>query len=324
MQSLGVKLRLERQRQGISLDKIADDTRISHRYLEAIEADDQTSLPGEFFYRAFVRQYSKYLGWNPDEVEKQINLVSSLAAPEPLEQAAAVNSSLNLTSDQQIVALRETLKDKPMRPAQEDGMSKGWLAFAALVILACGGYFTWRNFLPTTADSPAPVAEQKPIEQKPVEQRPIEAKPVAAPQTTTPEPPVQNAAVETPKPVETAPTVSGPPAPGKFALTIRAKETTWIRLVADGAKIYGGTLDPGQERTVNAAAAELIVGNAGTLDVIYNGKPITYGVKGEVKTLLVSPEGWKFKPKPLPETTTPPAASTSGDAGTGGSSPRAL
>lgn len=317
MQSLGVKLRLDRQRQGISLDKIVEDTRISHRYLEAIEADDQTSLPGEFFYRAFVRQYSKYLGWNPDEVEKQINLVSSLAAPEPLEQAAALASSLSLNSDQQIVALRETLKDKPMRPRQDDGMSKAWLAFAALVILACGGYFTWRNFLPApTASSPS-VAETK----HEVEQKPVETKPAVDLKTTLPE---QTAVVTPLKPVEAVPVTTAPPTPSQFALSIRAKETTWIRLVADGAKIYDGTLDPGQERTVNASAAELIVGNAGTLDVIYNGKPIAYGVKGEVKTLLVSPEGWKFKPKPLPENPATSAPSTSGDSAAGTSSPRAL
>ena len=43
MQSLGVRLRLERQRQKIGIEKIAEATCISQRYLEAIEADDQSS-----------------------------------------------------------------------------------------------------------------------------------------------------------------------------------------------------------------------------------------------------------------------------------------
>lgn len=312
MQSLGVKLRLERERQHIAIEKIAEETRISQRYLEAIEADDQSSLPGEFFYRAFVRQYSKYLGWNPDEVEKQINLVSSLPSSEPAEVPAATSGALGLQTEQQITALRETLKDKPMRPPQDDGMSRAWLAFAVLVILACGGYFAWRNFTPpqetvTAQNNPAPTPPPPAVQQPVVTEQP-------------PPPP------ETTKPVETTPAVqtAALPQPGKFALTIRARETTWIRLTADGAKIYGGTLDPGQERTVNAASAELIVGNAGTLEVIYNGKPLTYGNKGEVKTLLVTPEGWKFKPKPLPEPTTTPTGSTSGNAVLSGPAPRAL
>ncbi len=315
MQSLGVRLRLERQRQKIGIEKIAEATCISQRYLEAIEADDQSSLPGEFFYRAFVRQYSKYLGWDPDEIEKQINMVSSLPSSDPVE--APVASSLSLSTDHQITALRETLKDKPVRPAQDDGTSRAWFAFAALVIVGCIAYFAWRNFTPAptetaqTAPSPAPV---KPMPEAP------------KPQTQEPAPQTQAPVTETPKPPEPAPvaTAATTPVAGKFALTIRAKETTWIRLTADGAKIYGGTLDAGQERTINAGWAELIVGNAGTLDVLYNGKPLSYGSKGEVKTLLMNPEGWKFKPKPPPEPATTPAASTTGSNATSSASTRAL
>lgn len=311
MQSLGAKLRLERERQKIGIEKIAEDTRIGLRYLQAIEADDQSSLPGEFFYRAFVRQYSKYLGWNPDEIEKQINLVSSLPNAEPIESTAAPNTSLNLTAEGQISALRETLKDKPMRPPQDDGMSRTWLAFALLVIIGCAGYFGYKNY----SQAPTQTAAAPPVQTAP------------PPVVTQQQQPVTTPAAETPKPAEPQPpavTQPSTPVAGKFELTIRAKETTWIRLIADGAKIYGGTLDPGQERTVSAASAELIVGNAGTLDVIYNGKPLSYGVKGEVKTLLVSPEGWKYKPKPLPEATPTPTSSTTGDAAAGGTSPRAF
>ncbi len=314
MQSLGAKLRLERERQGISIDKIADDTRISLRYLQAIEADDHTSLPGEFFYRAFVRQYSKYLGWNPDETEKQINLVSSPPVSESPVAPDATASSLNLNADTQITALREQFKDRPMRPPQDDGMSRGWLVFALLVIIGSAVYFGWRNFTPAQ-QAQQPVAQVEQVKQPPapapvVQQPPVQQEP--KPQEQKQETPVQTASYQ-------------PPSPGKFALTIRAKETTWIRLTADGAKIYGGTLDPGQERTINAASAELIVGNAGTLDVIYNGKPLSYGVKGEVKTLLVSPEGWKYKPKPISESPgAPPTTSTTGDTALGSPSPRAL
>jgi cytoskeletal protein RodZ len=299
MASLGAKLRLERERQKLALEKIADDTRISYRYLEAIEADDQSSLPGDFFYRAFVRQYSKYLGWNPDEIEQQINLVSSIPTSEP-----GVSNVSPAAPDPQINALRETLKGLPMRPPQDDGTPRTWLVFAALVILACSGYFAWRNFKPetsatTTAASvaaPPPVLASTP---EPVKQDPA---------------PVTSAAVAATTP---------PPAPsdGKFSVTIRAREMTWIRFIADGNRVHGGPLEAGQERTVNASQVELLVGNCGTLDVIYNGKPISCGTRGEVKTLLMNSEGWKFKPKPVPasDSAAPPTTpgSTSGAVGQG-------
>ncbi|GEM_PF-549328 len=322
MQSLGVRLRLERQRQKIGIEKIAEATCISQRYLEAIESDDQSSLPGEFFYRAFVRQYSKYLGWDPDEIEKQINMVSSLPSSDPVETQAVASGNLSLGTNPQITALRETLKDLPVRPAQDDGTSKAWFAFAALVIVGCVTYFAWRNFTPAPTESSQ---TPPPIQTPPA---PVKSMPEPTPpQTQEPAPQTQTTVAEPTKTPEPAPltTASTTPVAGKFALTIRAKETTWIRLTADGAKIYGGTLDAGQERTINAASAELIVGNAGTLDVLYNGKPLSYGSKGEVKTLLMNPEGWKLKPKPPPEpTTTPAAASTSGDTSAGAPAPRAL
>lgn len=312
MQTLGVKLRLERERQKIAIEKIASDTRISQRYLEAIEADDHASLPGEFFYRAFVRQYSKYLGWNPDEVERQINLVSSLLTLETVETGAG---ELNLKGEpQQIAALRETLKYKPIRPPQDDGMSKGWLVFATVVVLLCGAYFAWRNF------SPAPEATSTAATS--TVQPPVAEVKVAPVETVVPE----KKAEETPAPPtpETTAPVTREPVAGKFTLTIRAREMTWIRLTADGARVHGGTLDPGQERTVMAAFAELIVGNAGTLDVIYNGKPITYGNKGEVKTLLLSLEGWKYKPKAVTTEPTATPASTSGEGTASLTLPRAF
>ena len=327
MQSLGAKLRLERERQNIGIGKIAEDTCISKRYIEAIEADDQTSLPGEFFYRAFVRQYSKYLGWDPDEIEKQINMVSSLPNSEPVELPhASANSSstaLNLGDGQQMTALREPLKDKPLHPPQDEGLSRAWLVFAAIVIVSCIAYFMWPSLMnkpvetaqvasvPTAIVTPNPVPEAQPVVEAPKTETTSAAtgSQITEPlQTPVPTP----ATVAMPK---TETRAAGAAAAGQFALTVRARQTTWIRLTVDGAKNFGGTLDAGQERSVNARDIELIVGNAGTLDVIYNGKVLSYGGMGEVKTLLMKPDGWKYKPKPMPEhgnTATPPA--TTGEA----------
>ncbi len=44
--SFGEQLRLAREARGISLREISDQTRISTRYLEAIESGDLKRLPG--------------------------------------------------------------------------------------------------------------------------------------------------------------------------------------------------------------------------------------------------------------------------------------
>ncbi|MDQ1470369.1 MAG: cytoskeleton protein RodZ [Bryobacterales bacterium] len=60
--SVGALLRQERLRQGKSLEEIASRTRISQRFLEAIEVDDIGRTPGLVFVRSFVRQYASALG----------------------------------------------------------------------------------------------------------------------------------------------------------------------------------------------------------------------------------------------------------------------
>jgi len=58
----GAKLREARERRGISLRQIADHTRISMGFLEALERNDISRLPGGIFSRAFVRSYANEVG----------------------------------------------------------------------------------------------------------------------------------------------------------------------------------------------------------------------------------------------------------------------
>jgi cytoskeletal protein RodZ len=66
-QSIGEKLRLAREARGIALREISEQTRISIRYLEGIEADDFKRLPGGIFNRSFVRAYAKFVGVDEHE-----------------------------------------------------------------------------------------------------------------------------------------------------------------------------------------------------------------------------------------------------------------
>jgi cytoskeletal protein RodZ len=63
-QSIGEKLRLAREERGIALREISEQTRISIRYLEAIESDDYKRLPGGIFNRSFIRAYAKFVGFD--------------------------------------------------------------------------------------------------------------------------------------------------------------------------------------------------------------------------------------------------------------------
>jgi cytoskeletal protein RodZ len=61
--SLGEQLRRARLERGINLREVAEQTRITMRHLEAIEADDYQALPGGIFNKSFIKSYARHVGF---------------------------------------------------------------------------------------------------------------------------------------------------------------------------------------------------------------------------------------------------------------------
>ena len=68
MESLGTHLKRERELRDISLNDVAEATKINIRYIEAIEADQFETLPGKTFVIGFLKNYASYIGLDGDEV----------------------------------------------------------------------------------------------------------------------------------------------------------------------------------------------------------------------------------------------------------------
>lgn len=83
--TLGEKLRHAREDRGLSLSEVAEQTRISSLYLEAIENDDYRILPGGIFNKGFVKSYAKFVGVSEQEaLADYARIVSSSdMRPEP-------------------------------------------------------------------------------------------------------------------------------------------------------------------------------------------------------------------------------------------------
>jgi cytoskeletal protein RodZ len=56
-----------RKKANVTLEQIADSTKISLRFLRAIEAEEFAKLPGGIFSTSYLRQYAAAIGY--DEVE---------------------------------------------------------------------------------------------------------------------------------------------------------------------------------------------------------------------------------------------------------------
>ena len=57
-------LKAWRQRKGISLETIAQKTKLSVRHLQAIESGDFRKLPGGIYNTSYIRQYAQATGFD--------------------------------------------------------------------------------------------------------------------------------------------------------------------------------------------------------------------------------------------------------------------
>ena len=126
MASFGENLRRERELRGIDLHEMAEATKISIRFLQALEQDRVEVLPGGIFPRAFVRQYGKFLGLDPERLVAEFVFAYG---GEPVPTRA------------------------PTSKVHVDRPQKGWMIGAAA--LAVAGGLAWMMW---SGPEPAPVA----------------------------------------------------------------------------------------------------------------------------------------------------------------------
>lgn len=147
MSGIGEQLRKAREAKGLSISDIEKATKIQSRYLEAIENNDFDKLPGDFYVRAFIRQYAQIVGLNGKELLSQYqgevaNEVTSEVSqpeespaqetPEEAEEAAPVEPVENKPA--RISASRPAKREVAEEPAKD----AKWRKLVPRLALGCG------------------------------------------------------------------------------------------------------------------------------------------------------------------------------------------
>jgi cytoskeletal protein RodZ len=86
--NFGERLKRERELREVAPNEIVVATRISLRFLEALENEDWGKLPGGVFNRGFVRAIARYLGLDEENLLAEYDLAhghESAEAPRPFE-----------------------------------------------------------------------------------------------------------------------------------------------------------------------------------------------------------------------------------------------
>lgn len=260
VQSFGEYLKRERELREISLREISDDTKVSFRYLEALEEDNESRLPAPVFIKGFIRSYAQYIGLDPDEALLRYQ-----------EYQKGLESS----------GTRSAVGADPSTVAPPPRNRSLWIWVVLILLLVGGAFYYGVHFW---SCSKAPQEDRFKIGFEEVFLGAVKAgKDVGSPTVSAPETPES-----APVAVETVPeTVSSqeahPAVP--LVITLIAEDRTWVALNVDGEKDYDVMLRKGEKLKVPMVdSMKLNIGNAGGLLIRYGDKTIgPLGKPGEVR-----------------------------------------
>lgn len=248
MSSYGLYLQTIRVEKGITIERVAEESRIRTEILRAIEAEDHDNLPDDVFVKGFLRLFAEAIEADPDEALRRFAIRRK---PQP------------------VVNVRSS--DRPEK------QGRLWLTILWIAVLMTGliggTLLVYQMVFQEERDAAAHtsgVSEEEHIT------------------TADPAPPsdastdVSNEAIEAP-PRETDD--AGEPA--KYVLEIVCHENTWLKVIADDARATEHNLKPGETIALKADTMfNLLIGNAGGVTVQLNGKPVPLsGASGQVVNL---------------------------------------
>ena len=244
--SFGEDLRREREIRGISLKEIADATKISKRFLEALERNDHKTLPAPVFTRGFVREYSRYVGLNVEEMVNRYNFAA--ANDDRIEKPPQVEKYA-----------KQLPRDISPKPSPKRGIPPAYAKVdrnaiaVVLIAVALSAVAWWAIQNKRRADATEIAA----------------AVPVAAPKPATIPPPAAEAAKDD----------------SILRMTVDVVDNSWVILEADGETAFNNEMLQGERKEFEAKEQFRFrtIGNAAGLNLTLNGVPLpSLGGDGEV------------------------------------------
>ena len=221
----GEHLKREREMRGVSLEEVSAATRISTRFLEAIESDRWESLPGGVFNRGFIRSVARYLGLDED----------SMVAEYALETRGRVEAGV--------------VPDPPME------MPRNWkpaiVATIVLVVILAGVGFAYARY----GGKIAARLHWKPVATGPAGPA-FSVPPGDAPRGTNDATggaaTAGNGTAQNSRPSDGSAASAGAAAADPLELTLQTSKLVDVTIVADGATVFNGPIEAGDKRQFEA------------------------------------------------------------------------
>jgi cytoskeletal protein RodZ len=132
MDELGHILREARETKGYTLAEVQEQTRISMRFLEALEGGEYDALPTAVHVRGFLRNYARFLGLDPEPLLNRY-LVQHAHRPHPLIRRS--DPSLPITPPLPLPQDREQVFFDPVNMEVNNGAQRDSESALRLVII---------------------------------------------------------------------------------------------------------------------------------------------------------------------------------------------
>jgi len=265
---MGAWLRTQREARGVSVQEIAQASKISLRYLEAIESDRFDTLPAPVFVRGFLREYARVVGLDPDEV---VNLY--LAAESTAPQAR---------DDGRRAAAAAPRAERS--PLLGYALLVGALLVVFLGIAAAISFWSGRGGAGPAAPPPAPLATPE-REPSGAAKQPTPHAAGAAAEAPSPRPDAGADAARPLAPAPPAPAASAPapadPPSGPLRVVLEFHQDCWVEAVVDGRR-RASELKAGGETLALEAREEILLtlGNAPAVRLEVDGRSVALPMQG--------------------------------------------
>jgi cytoskeleton protein RodZ len=276
MDELGTILQETREARGLTLEDVAQVTRIRVRYLEALEEGRYDVLPTAVHVRGFLRNYAIFLHLEPEPLIARYN--SSRKVVRDIPVAKQVRPELDRAAPQPPETLDDELHSDPVffRPLGSNLQAPAWFSgdvligiFVIVILLGFIGFAAVRFLVPAIAQ----VGEDETPE----------AMTATVTLTPTSTPPAV-AAVATEPMVGITNEPTRPLILSDLALDITVVERAWLKVVVDGETVQEGMTSPGDLFSWQGTQqVNLTTGNGAGIEVSLNGQPLgLLGQRGEV------------------------------------------
>ncbi len=285
---MGSELKAEREKRGLTIQDIERETSIRSVYLEALEQGNYKVLPSEVYVKGFIRNYADFLGLDSERLvqEYREEIHGTDVAPVPAsvpETTSIVNEKAPFASGSDF---HDRLDESRSRHVKYMGAAAVILAFVGAIFYFFGEDPAAVKPAQTAQNTQAAPAAQQNTAQKPQNTGAGQSVQPQNPQRQNTAPAAQNnrQTGQQPAPVQTIGNTANASA-GVSDVTAKFTDRCWIQVIADGKTVFEDTVQPNQTmRWTGKDSIVILAGNAGAMDVTYNGQRI--GSMGKVGTVI--------------------------------------